>query len=344
MTEIRGLIGSYTKQDGKGIYNFILDTEKKSIVSVETGYEVEASTYIMQHNNFLYGIKKADGKAGIQSYKINDDNTLEVINDLLVSQDSACHIWISKDGQYLLEAVYGPGLVRLYELNPANGEVIRLIDTHQQTGSGPNKDRQDAAHTHYIQETPCGKYAVAVDLGTDEVITFTFGEDGLKVVNTLKVEPGMGPRHLVFNKNGKYAYLFTELSNEVVVLKYTNGQFEILDKLPTIPNDFNENTQGAAIRLSHDGKFLYASNRGHQSIAVFRVLGDGEQIELVEIVESGGDWPRDFNIDPSDKFLVCAHEVDGVLSLFERNTETGKLTMIENDKRAPEGVCVQFIN
>lgn len=343
MSEVKGFIGSYTKQDGKGIYSFTLDTDEKTIKTVETGYEVPGSTYIQQHGDKLYGIKKVDSDAGIQSYQINDDGTLTVINDNLSSTDSACHIWISQNGKYLLEAVYGSGVVRLYQLDEKTGEVLELIDTAQQEGSGPNKERQDNAHTHYIQETPDGKYAVAVDLGTDEVITFTFGDDGFKRIETLNVEPGMGPRHLVFNDNGKYAYLFTELSNEVVVLKYEDGKFEMLDKLSSIPSDFTENSQGAAIRLSHDGKYLYASNRGHQSIAVFKVLGNGEKIELVEIVESGGDWPRDFNIDPSDTFLVCAHEVDGVLTLFERDRETGSLTMLENDKRAPEGVCVQFL-
>lgn len=343
MSEVKGFIGSYTKQDGKGIYSFTLDTEAKTIKTVETGYEVQASTYIMQHGDKLYGIKKADNKAGIQSYQIKEDGSLEVINENLSSADSACHIWITKDRKYLLEAVYGPGLIRMYKLNPETGEVLDLIDTVQQEGSGPNTERQDHAHTHYIQETPDRKYAVVVDLGTDEVITFTFGEEGFKREHTLDVEPGMGPRHLVFNENGNYAYLFTELSNEVVVLKYEDGQFEMLEKLPTVPSDFTENTQGAAIRLSHDGKFLYASNRGHQSIAVFKVLGEGDKIELVEIVGTGGDWPRDFNIDPSDAFLVCAHEVDGVLTLFERDKETGRLTMLENDKRAPEGVCVQFL-
>lgn len=343
MSEVKGFIGSYTKQDGKGIYSFTLDTEQKTIKSVETAYEVPASTYVMQHGDKLYGIKKVDDKAGVQSYQIHEDGSLSVINDNLSSTDSACHIWVTEDGKYLLEAVYGPGEVRLYRLDSNTGEVLELLDVARQEGTGPNKERQDHAHTHYVQETPDRKYAVAVDLGTDEVITFTFGESGLKRVHTLDVEPGMGPRHLVFHENGKYAYLFTELSNEVVVLKYEDGQFEMLSKLPSIPADFTENSQGAAIRLSHDGKFLYASNRGHQSIAVFKVLGEGERIELVEIVGTGGDWPRDFNIDPTDQFLVCAHERDGVLSLFERDKTTGQLTLLESDKRAAEGVCVQFL-
>ncbi|UBH12782.1 lactonase family protein [Macrococcus armenti] len=339
MTKIKGLLGSYTKNDGKGIYTFEIDTDLKKITSVETGYEVSASTYIQQSGDKLYGIKKSEHGAGIQSYQMGTQ--LTVINDLLESTDSGCHLWVSHDGKYLLEAVYGPGLVRLYALDE-KGAVERLIDTHQQQGSGPNKERQDNAHTHYIQETHDG-YAVAVDLGTDEVITFTFGEDGFKQVGVLNVEPGMGPRHLVFHENGKYAYLFTELSNEVVVLSYSDGKFDMLEKYSALPEDFTGHSQGAAVRMSHDQQFVYVSNRGHQSIAVFKVLGEGEALECVEIVATQGDWPRDFNIDASDTYLVCAHERDGVLSLFERDKQTGRLTLLDDQARAPEAVCVQFV-
>lgn len=339
MTKIKGLLGSYTKNDGKGIYTFEIDTDLKKITSVETGYEVGASTYIQKYKDKLYGIKKEEQGAGIQSYQIDEE--LTVINDLLESTDSGCHLWISRDGKYLLEAVYGSGMVRLYVLDD-NGAVVQLIDTHQQQGSGPNKERQDNAHTHYIQETPDG-YAVAVDLGTDEVITFTFGDEGFKQVGVLDVEPGMGPRHLIFHENGKYAYLFTELSNEVVVLSYNDGKFEMKEKYSALPEDFTGHSQGAAIRMSHDQQFVYASNRGHQSIAVYKVQGEGEALELVEIITTQGDWPRDFNIDNSDKYLVCAHERDGVLSLFERDEQTGRLTLLDDSARAPEAVCVQFL-
>lgn len=342
MTQTIGYIGSYTKKDGKGIYRFVLDEDNKKLLSVETGYEVPASTYVVQHNDFLYGIKKED-KAGVAAYRIKEEGQLELINDCLESAENGCHIWVTKDGKYLLEAVYGAGEVRLYALDEQTGEIKGLLDTVEQQGMGPNEDRQDKAHTHYIQETPDGRYAAAVDLGADEVITFTFDDKGFKRVHTLKLPAGCGPRHLVFNANGQYAYLMTELSNEVMVLKYHDGQFELISSYLAIPADFTNNTQGAAVRMSHDNRFVYASNRGHQSIAVFKVEEDGAALSLVEIVNCGGDWPRDFNITQSDRFLVCAHEVDGVVSLFERDIESGRLTLLENDKRAAEGVCVQFI-
>jgi len=343
MVNTVGYIGSYTKKDGKGIYRFELNEEAKKLETIETGYEVQASTYVVQHGDFLYGIKKENDKAGVAAYRIDAEGKLEFINDCLESAESGCHIWVSDDGKFLFEAVYGAGQARLYSLKPETGEVLQLIDTVVQQGEGPNEDRQDKAHTHYIQQTPDLKYAVAVDLGADEVITFKFSDNGLDRVGELKLPAGVGPRHLTFHNNGQYAYVFTELSNDVFVLKYNDGDFEILEQHHAVPDDFTDNTQGAAIRLSHDNKFVYASNRGHQSIAVFKVEGDGSRLSLVEMTDCGGDWPRDFNITRSDRFLVCAHEVSGNVSLFERDRETGQLTLLENDKQAAEGVCVQFL-
>lgn len=341
----KGFIGSYTKKDGKGIYQFVLDESNQTIESVETGYEVQASTYLTQYEQYLYAIKKEGNRCGVASFKIDETGDLTFINDCLASTDgTGCHISISKDGQFLFESVYGAGIVRLYKRNNGNGEIEKLIDTYYGVESGPNQQRQESSHMHFVEQTPDLNYMVAVDLGGDVLNTFQFSNDGLKLVHILKVEPGSGPRHLVFHPSGKYAYLVTELSNTIKVLRYQNGIFEDNGQtLSTIPEDFNMNSQIAAVRLSQDAKFIYASNRGHNSIAVYRVEEEGAYIELVEIVSSGGMWPRDFNITMSDAFLVVAHEHSYDVVLFSRNKQTGKLTEVENEQKAAEGVCVQFI-
>lgn len=341
----KGYIGSYTKKDGKGIYRFDVDENDQTIEKVEVGYEVEASTYITQHNQFLYAIKKDGEDCGIASFLINDDGSLTFINDCLASQEgTGCHISVSKDGKYLFEAVYGAGLVRIYKLNPETGELVELIDIYRGEGQGPNEARQESSHIHYAQQTPDLDFIATVDLGADVVRTFKFSDEGLELVETLEIQAGSGPRHLAFHPSGDYAYLVSELSNTIQVLSYKNGVFtKVSPRLMTIPEDFDLNSQVGAVRLSHDGQFIYVSNRGHNSIAVYKILGDGANIESVEIVTSGGTWPRDFNITPSDTFLVVAHEHSYNLVLFTRNKETGKLTEIENEQKASEGVCVQFI-
>ncbi|MEB7658206.1 lactonase family protein [Mammaliicoccus vitulinus] len=341
----KGYIGTYTKKDGKGIYRFDVDENDQTIEKVEVGYEVEASTYVTNHNQFLYAIKKDGDDCGVASFLINEDGSLTFINDCLASQEgTGCHISVSKDGQFLFEAVYGAGLVRLYKLDPENGGISGLIDVYRAEGHGPNEARQESSHVHFVQQTPDLDFLATVDLGADAVRTFKFSDEGLELVETLETQAGSGPRHLAFHPNGDYAYLVNELSNTIQVLSYKNGKFaEISPTLMTIHEDFDLNSQVGAVRLSHDGQFIYVSNRGHNSIAVYKILGDGALIETVEIITSGGTWPRDFNITPSDSFLVVAHEHSYNLVLFSRNKETGKLTEIENEQKAAEGVCVQFI-
>src|SRR5690606_38131788 len=138
--------------------------------------------------------------------------------------------------------------------------------------------------------------------------------------------------------------VMTELSNEVITLKYVgNGSFEELQYIPTIPSDFTENSQGSAIHISSDGKFVYAGNRGHNSIAVFEVQED-YTLKLVELVSTEGDWPRDFVMDPTESFIVAANQESDNMVLFERNKDTGKLTVLQKDIYAPEAVCVKFLS
>nr|WP_263312767.1 beta-propeller fold lactonase family protein [Mammaliicoccus sp. Marseille-Q6498] len=341
----KGFIGSYTKKEGKGIYRFDVDESDQTIEKVEVGYEVEASTYLTQHNQFLYAIKRNGDDCGIASFLINEDGSLTYINDCLASQEgTGCYLSVSKDGKYLFESVYGIGIIRMYKLNPETGEVLNLIDDYHGTGHGPHEERQECSHMHFAQQTPDLDYIVTIDLGADVINTFKFSDEGLELYNTLEVQAGSGPRHIVFHPSGEYAYLVSELSNTIRVLTYKHGVFtEIGEPLMTIPEDFDLNSQIAAIRLTNDGRFIYTSNRGHNSIAVFKILGEGADLELVEIVSSGGTWPRDINITPSDSFIVAAHEHSYNLVLFSRNKETGHLTEIENEQKASEGVCVQFI-
>ncbi len=137
----------------------------------------------------------------------------------------------------------------------------------------------------------------------------------------------------------------TELSNEVIVLKYNaeQGTFEELQYISTLPEDFTENSQGSAIHLSSDGKFVYAGNRGHNSIAVFRV-NDDHTVDFVEWTDTEGDWPRDFVLDPSEQFIVASNQETGTLVLFERDQEKGTLTLLQKDVKAPEAVCLKFLH
>lgn len=340
-----GYIGSYTKKSGKGIYRFNVNEEQGKIDLMETGYEVEASTYLTHNENYLYAITKNNEDCGVASFKIEEDGKLTFNNQCLASTTgTGCYVQLSEDNEYLFEAVYGAGIIRLYKVNPQNGEVEKLIEELKHDFPvGPNKDRQDQPHAHYLHQSPEGKYVIASDLGADRLVSYTFGEDGFKEYAQSKFQDGDGVRHVEFHDNGKYAYVVHELSNYVSVTTYRDGKFEELERHLTIPEDFEGATKLAAVRLSHDQKFLYVSNRGHNSIAIYKVLEDGAKLELVDIASTEGDFPRDFNITPSDNYLVCAHqEADYPVSVFKRDTQTGKLTLTDQHTKADEGVCVIF--
>ncbi len=159
----------------------------------------------------------------------------------------------------------------------------------------------------------------------------------------MELRPGSGPRHLEFHPlNPSIAYVMTEFSSEVIVLSYENGTFSEIQSISTLPSEFTENNQGSAIHVSSDGKFVYAGNRGHNSIAVFEVNQENGHVQFVELVSTEGDWPRDFALDPTGKFLIASNQNSSNLVLFERNSETGKLTLLQNDIAVPNPVCIKF--
>lgn len=343
-----GFIGTYTKGGSKGIYSFTLDTENKKISDVKVAAELDNPTYVTvsKDNRYLYSVVKEGEKGGVASYSILDDaGTLEGKNKQLLSGSSPCHVSVDKDNHYVLDANYHKGTVAGYLTNE-DGSIHPAFSVIEHQGTGPNSERQEKAHTHYAGFTPDEKYAVVVDLGIDKLITYKLTDEALTEVSSLSVKPGSGPRHLEFHPNGKYAYLMTELSSEVIVLEYhaEDGSFTELQYISAIPEDFTENSQGSAIHVSSDGRFVYAANRGHDSIAVFSVDQDTGKLTFVEHTSTEGSWPRDFMLDPTEKFLVASNQESGNLVLFARDAETGKLTLLQSDVAVPYPVCVKFLN
>ncbi|OLN23060.1 6-phosphogluconolactonase [Domibacillus antri] len=347
MTVYTGFVGTYTKKDGKGIHSFQLDTDKGELLNAAVAAEVNNSTYvtISENEQFLYAVEKGGKGGGLAAFKIADGQ-LEKLNDVLESDGVPCHVTLNKNGTRAFTAQYHTGTAEMYSVNAETGELIDLLDVATHEGTGPNADRQEKAHTHFFGTTNDERFVIAVDLGTDEIISYEIaGEDLLKKA-VFHTEPGAGPRHLVFHPSGKTAYVMTELSNEVLVLAFNEdgGTFELLASHKTIPADFTENSQGSAIRISEDGRFLYAGNRGHNSIAVFEVMDEGRDVKLVERVSTKGDWPRDFDLDPTEQYVVVAHEKTHNVVLFKRSAETGRLTPANSEVTIPEGVCVTFLS
>lgn len=345
----KGFIGTYTKKESQGIYSFELDTNSKKIKNVKVAAKIESPTYltITNNNQYLYAVAKEGDQGGIVAFKVDPElGELKEINRQLLPGANPCHVNTNNNAQLLFSTNYHKGTVDSYHINQDDGSVSPAISTIEHTGNGPDP-RQEKAHVHFAGMTPDERYLAVVDLGSDLLVTYEVNDNGeLKEVSTLKTPAGSGPRHLAFHPSkSTLAYLVTEFSGEVFVLSFdaTNGSFTIIQTVRTIPEDFKENNQGSAIHISSDGKFLYTGNRGHNSIAAFRINDENGELTFIEHTSTEGNWPRDFVLDPSETFLIAANQESDNLTLFSRDPNTGKLSLIEKDIFAPEPVCLKFL-
>lgn len=337
-------LGSYTKRLSKGVHQIVLDTEKKELRDYRMIAEVDSPTYLdlSKNKDFMYTISNTDEGGGITSFKRNAAGTYDKIADSSTEGSAPCYISYDEDRKLLFTANYHGGFVTVYKEN-ADG-TLTVTDRAQHEGSSIHEN-QTKPHVHYTRLSPDKEFLLVCDLGTDRIYSYAVSDEGkLEEKARYQATPGTGPRHLVFHPNGKIVYLFGELSSDLEVLRYDekNGSFALLQVIPTIPAEHTGFNGGADIRISADGKFVYASNRGHDSIVVYAVSENGEKLELVEYVPTEGKTPRDFNLDPSGKFVIAAHQDSDNLTLFERDASTGKLTLLQKDVYAPECVCVFY--
>ncbi|MFC4771019.1 lactonase family protein [Enterococcus hermanniensis] len=333
------LLGTYTRRISQGIYQIELDTTKETLENLALVLAETSPTYLAKSKlNHLYSVTSRNDQGGVSSYD-TENNFLNA-----VTEDGAppCYVAVDDGRQLVYAANYHKGALNTYKIQ-ADGSLKATSAIEHTEPTGPHKN-QDHAHTHYTDLTPDQRLAVC-DLGTDRIYTYDVSENGaVEEAAVYLAEPGTGPRHLVFHPNEKNAYLFGELDSSVTVLSYdaTDGSFTQKQKLSTLPADFDGENGGAAIRISKDGNFLYASNRGHNSIAVFAITENGEKLELIQSISSEGDFPRDFALSPDNAYIVCANQNTDNLTLYRRDQTTGLLQMIQKDIYAPEAVCVYF--
>ncbi|MEX1550711.1 lactonase family protein [Enterococcus sp. C50] len=332
------ILGTYTRRVSEGIYTIDLDTEKKELSGLTLATKEVSPTYLAKSKaGNLYTVTTVDGLGGAGAY----DSTYQFLNAVTEEGAPLCYVAVDETRQLVYGANYHKGEVNVYRILD-NGGIEAVESLYHQEETGPHKN-QDHAHVHYTDLTPDQRLVVC-DLGTDRVYTYDVAEnEKLTLAATFVAEPGTGPRHLVFHPTQPIAYLFGELDSTVSVLAYQeNGSFEKLQKISTLPEDFTGENGGAAIRISNDGRFLYTSNRGHNSIAVFEISSNGEQLSAIQNISTEGDFPRDFALNSTNEFLVCANQNSDNLTLFTRDAQTGKLTLLQKDIYAPECVCVYF--
>ena len=333
------LLGGYTRRDGKGIYSLVLDTEKAELVDLKLETEENSPTYLARSaKGNIYSVTSVDGKGGASAYTPD----FSFLNAVTEEGAPLCYVAVDDARQLVYGANYHKGEVNVYKIL-ADGSLEATDAVFHDEPTGPHAN-QDKPHVHYTDLTPDNRLVVC-DLGTDRVYTYDVSAEGkLTEVATYEAAPGTGPRHLVFHPNDQVAYLFGELDSTVTVLAYdaATGSFTEKQKLSTLPADFDGENGGAAVRISNDGRFVYLSNRGHNSLAVFAVNEAGDALTFVQHVSTEGDHPRDFNLDPTNEFVICANQNTDNITLYRRDADNGTLTTIQKDFYVPECVCILF--
>ena len=328
--------GTYTKKESKGIYKAQFDPETGTLNHLELVAAEPNPTFIaFSEKGNLYSVGAQDGKGGIASFTAD----FQPLNHVVEEGAPLCYVSVDDKRQLVYGANYHKGQVLVYKIE--GDDQLSLIDQDTHEGKGPHEN-QASPHVHFADLTP-DQYLITCDLGTDSLHTYEVSDQGkLTLLHHYQTAPGAGPRHLVFHPHHKIAYLINELNATIDVLFYDGmGEFEHFQTVSTLPEDYDGQKWASAIKLSADGKFLYASNRAHNSIAVFEVIADGS-LKLIEIVPTDGLNPRDFTLSPDQHYLIATHQDSPNATVFKRDPETGRLSSLSHDFYVPEAVCTVF--
>ncbi|MDD9150102.1 lactonase family protein [Sporolactobacillus sp. CQH2019] len=347
MSIYRGFAGTYTNGDSEGIYSFILDTDRQMLDRTELAARLDNPTYLTfsEDDRRLYSVIKKDGSGGVAAFAVTPEGRLRILDEQISKGAPPCYVGADRENHHLLSANYHKGTVAVYPIGENRGAGPASDVVHHQ-GSGADRSRQEGPHVHFADYTPDGRFVVAIDLGTDTLTTYQEAKGKLIRQDVLAFKPGTGPRHLAFHPKAPFAYVMSEISSEVIVLRFdaASGHFSVLQTIRALPAAFRGHNQGSAIRIPADGRFVYVSNRGDNSIVLFGADKESGTLTLLDRVSTGGEWPRDFALDPSERFLIAANQNTGSLVLFTRDPETGRLAATGSKLAVPDPVCVKFLH
>ncbi len=343
-------VGTFTTEGAEGIYlcNFNHSTGEISLEKTFKGIDNPSFLNISPDRKKLYAVTRPpstiENSGGyINAYKIRPNGDLEFINKQISNGADPCHVDVSPDGKFVAIANYGGGSTSLYEVNydgslsPANSVIVN-------EGSGPTK-RQTAPHAHSIRFSHDGKQVFSADLGTDKLNIFDLKKEKLLPAKQpfVKLAPGAGPRHFDFHPHAKIIYVINELNSTITSFSKNGNRWEELQTVSTIPEDFSGTNYCADIHVSPDGKYLYGSNRGHNSIAVYKTDSVTQKLEMITTVSTRGDWPRNFTLSPDGIFLLVANQRSGNIVVFKINAETGIPEFTGKELKIPAPVCLEFL-
>jgi 6-phosphogluconolactonase len=351
-------VGTYTGGKSKGIYAFRFDPASGKLESLGVAAEIKSPSFLAAHpsGKYLYAVSEIDdfdGKktGGVAALAIDKaTGKLTKLNEAPSGSAGPCHLTVDKAGKHVLVANYGGGSVAAIAIGD-DGKLGEMTADIKHKGSSVNQSRQKEPHAHSINLDAANKFAVAADLGLDQLLVYKFdGAKGTLTANDpphTKMKPGAGPRHFAFHPNGKHAYAINELDCTMTALAYDadKGTLKEIHTLSTLRPD--EKHQGgwstADVHVHPSGKFLYGSNRGHDTIVAFSIDPASGKLTYVENQSTRGKTPRNFAIDPSGKWLLAENQSSDTIAVFSINEDTGKLEPAGDLVECPAPVCIQFV-
>jgi len=351
-------VGTYTEEGSKskGIYAYRYDAATSEITPLGLAAETINPSFVAPHPNgrFLYAVNevgnyKGPNSGGVSAFSIDQaTGKLTFLNEVASRGADPCYITVDKTGKYVLVANYTGGSVAVFPVL-ADGKLGEASAFVQHTGKGTNPERQEGPHAHSIDLSPDNRFAMVDDLGLDELLVYKFDTSkGSLTPNDppyTKIDAGSGPRHFVLRPDGKFAYVISEMGHTVTVFSNdaANGKLTILQTITTLPKDFTGRNDDAEIEVHPSGKFLYASNRGDDSIAIYAIDQSKGTLTQVAIVHTGGKEPRSFEIDPTGKLLFAENQRSDNIVVFKIDAKTGQLTPTGKVLEVTSPVSLKFV-
>jgi len=348
-------IGTYTDGNSKGIYRARLDLSTGDLSEPELAAEIENPSFLALHpaGKFLYAageLSKFEGKPGgaVSAFALDaKTGTLTLLNQKSSRGAGPCHLVVDRGGRNVLVANYGGGSVAVLPIDE-DGSLQEASAFVQHVGKSVNPRRQEAPHAHSINLDPNGRFAVVADLGLDKVLVYRFdSEKGSLRPNDpphVELAPGAGPRHFAFHPSGRFGYVINEMHSTVTALVYDakRGMFDEIHTVSTLAEPHQGNST-AEVQVHPSGKFLYGSNRGHDSLAIFSIDEETGRLTSVGHQSTDGKTPRNFGIDPTGAFVLAANQSSNTIVVFRIDERTGQLKPTGHSIEVPRPVCVRML-
>lgn len=349
-------VGTYTAHTSQGIYAYRLNEATGRMTLLGLAAKTDNPSYVIVDptGRYLYAVNETDTYQGEKSGAISafaidrKSGKLTFLNQVASKGAAPCYLSLDKTGKYLFVANYNGGNIAVFPVLP-DGRIGAASDFIQHTGSSVNKARQEGPHAHWIGPAPDNRFVLNTDLGLDKLFVYRFdaahGKLSADQPPYAGVQPGYGPRHVAFSRNGRFVYLINEMGSAIVVFSYhpAGGALHQVQSLSTLPPDFKGENTGAEIEVSPSGRFLYASNRGEDSIVVFSIERRTGKLTPLERVSTQGKTPRQFAIDPDGRYLFVGNQNGDNVVGFRINQQTGKLTPTGQVLQLSTPVCVTFM-